>query len=176
MHRFTEIASMSTHFSLGKINEAFERTEIELRETERTLPGKVLQALNLSKVIYAVGLFSIFEGHVQQALKCTNGFTEIQSILDQAGEVALKEEFSTYYLAINALKHGDGRSYNTLVKKISGLNFSVETPSTPNYGVGDLTAVTGLVKVDTDFIENCMSLIERVSDCIEKIRPEYSGY
>ncbi|HCB1742886.1 hypothetical protein HV199_12675 [Citrobacter sp. RHBSTW-00446] len=176
MHRFTEIASMSTHFSLEKINEAFERTEIELRETERTLPGKVLQALNLSKVIYAVGLFSIFEGHVQQALKCTNGFKEIKDILDQAGEVALKEEFQNYYRAINALKHGDGQSYNSLVNKINVLDFEVETPTTPVYEVGDLTAVSGLVKVDTAFIEKCMLLIEKVSVCIENQRPEYSGY
>ncbi|MDK7599630.1 MULTISPECIES: hypothetical protein [Citrobacter] len=167
---------MSTHFSLEKINEAFERTEIELRETERTLPGKVLQALNLSKVIYAVGLFSIFEGHVQQALKCTNGFKEIKDILDQAGEVALKEEFQNYYRAINALKHGDGQSYNSLVNKINVLDFEVETPTTPVYEVGDLTAVSGLVKVDTAFIEKCMLLIEKVSVCIENQRPEYSGY
>ncbi|MDT7065545.1 hypothetical protein RQL35_14220 [Citrobacter freundii] len=176
MHQFTDIASISTNFSLRTINEAFERTEIELRETERTLPGKVLQALNLAKVIYAVGLFSIFEGHVQQALQCKDGFKEIKSILDQAGEATLKEEFEIYYQAINALKHGDGRSYNSLVQNINDLDFGVETPSTPIYEVGDLTAVTGLVRVDDAFINNCMELIERVSACIEKIRPEYSGY
>ncbi|EAX1415027.1 hypothetical protein ACV8TO_06095 [Citrobacter freundii] len=176
MHQFTEIASRSTHFSLRMINEAFESALIELSETERTSTVKSLQALNLAKVIYAVGLFSIFEGHVQQVLQCSNGFTEVKAILDQAGETALKEEFHNYYLAINALKHGDGASYNKLVAKINDLDFEVDTPSTPAYEVGDLTAVSGLVKVDTAFIEKCMLLIEKVSDCIESQRPEYSGH
>ncbi len=175
MHQFTEIASRSTYFSLSMINKAFDSALIELSKTERTSTVKSLQALNLAKVIYAVGLFSIFEGHVQQVLQCSNGFTEVKAILDEAGEVALKEEFQNYYQAINALKHGDGQSYSSLVKKINVLDFEVETPTTPVYEVGDLTAVSGLVKVDTAFIEKCMLLIEKVSACIENQRPEYSG-
>ncbi|ENZ4840501.1 TPA: hypothetical protein L7P02_005243 [Klebsiella pneumoniae] len=176
MHQFTELAYRCTHFSLQAINEAYKRSEKELAETESTPPVKNLQALNLQKMIHAVGLFSVFEAHLQRSLNCQSGFQEAESILGQAGQQALKEEFHNYYLAINALKHGDGASYNKLVARINDLDFEVDTPNAPVYEVGDLTAVSGLVKVDDAFIENCLSVIEKVSECIVTQRPDYAGY
>lgn len=176
MHQFTELAYRCTNFSLDAINEAYKKSEKNLYETEATTCVKSLQALNLQRMIHAVGLFSVFEAHLQRSLNCQNGFKEAEQLISQAGQHALKEEFHNYYLAINALKHGDGASYNKLVAKINDLDFEVDTPSTPAYEVGDLTAVSGLVKVDDAFIENCLSVIEKVSECIVTQRPDYSGY
>ncbi|MDX7391568.1 hypothetical protein SJ323_11025 [Citrobacter freundii] len=175
MHQFTQIAYRCTQFSLNAINEAYERTVEDLNETGATSSVKNLQALNLQKMIHAVGLFSIFEAHLQQELNCQNGFKEAESILEQAGQHALKDEFHNYYLAINALKHGDGASYNKLVANINSLSFAVDTPNTPTYEVGDVSGVTGLVKVDNAFIENCFDVIEKVSACIASQRPGYTG-
>ena len=110
MHQFTELAYRCTHFSLQAINEAYKRSEKELAETESTPPVKNLQALNLQKMIHAVGLFSVFEAHLQRSLNCQSGFQEAESILGQAGQQALKEEFHNYYLAINALNMGMERA------------------------------------------------------------------
>lgn len=175
MHTFTELASRCTHFSLYTINEAIEEAVILLNETGSTPPVKTLQALNLQKTIHAVGLFSIFEAHLQRSLNCKNGFKEAESILLQAGQQALKDEFHNYYLAINALKHGDGASYNNLVAKINSLDFVIDTPSTPVHEEGDVTGVIGLVRVDDTFIENCLGVIEKVSECISTQRPDYFG-
>lgn len=175
MHAFSELAYRCTHFSLRAVNEGIETATQALTETEQTIYVKGLQALNLQKMIHAVGLFSVFEAHLQQSLNCKNGFKEAESILDQAGQQALKDEFHNFYLAINALKHGDGASYNKLVANISSLNFVVDTPTTPTYEEGDVTGVVGLVRVDDAFIENCLRVIDKVSDCIATQRPDYSG-
>ncbi|HCM6064463.1 TPA: hypothetical protein N3Z07_005657, partial [Klebsiella pneumoniae] len=155
------------------INEAYERTVDELSETGSTPPVKNLQALNLQKMIHAVGLFSIFEAHLQRGLGAKNGYREAELILEQVGEVALKEDFHNCYLAINALKHGDGASYRLLLGKISSLPFVVETPNVPVFEEGDVSGIDGLVKVDDAFIEYCLKLIEKVSACISTHRPDF---
>ena len=136
-------------------------------------PVKNLQALNMQKMIHAVGMFSIFEAHLQRGLDCKDGFKEVEFILKQAGENLLKEDFHNCYLAINALKHGDGVSYTRLLTKISTLNFIVETPMTPIFEEGDVSGIAGLVRVDDSFIESCLELINRVSDCVKKYRPDF---
>ncbi|MFB5188632.1 hypothetical protein OP861_09150 [Yersinia intermedia] len=173
MHQFHELAYRCTYFSLRVINEAYEKTVYELSETGSTTPVKNLQALNLQRMIHAVGLFSTFEAHLQQGLVCRNGFKEAELILRQAGEHALKEDFHNCYLAINALKHGDGASYKSLISNISKLNFVVESPTTPTFEEGDISGIFGLVRIDDNFIENCLELIEKVSKCIEAQRPDF---
>lgn len=175
MHSFYELAYRCTHFSLTNVNEAIAELTEQLQESSASHLIKNLQALSLQKTIHAVGLFSIFEAHLQRSLNCQNGFKEAESILVQAGQQALKDEFHDYYLAINALKHGDGASYNKLVAKINSLDFVVDTPSTPVYEEGDVTGVIGLVRVDDAFIVNCLGVIEKVSACIATQRPDYSG-
>ncbi|MGB8663622.1 MAG: hypothetical protein WCD24_02515 [Serratia inhibens] len=173
MHQFNELAYRCTCFSLRVINEAYEKTVKELSETGSTPPVKNLQALNLQKMIHAVGLFSIFEAYLQQELACRNGFKEAELILGQAGEHALKENFHNCYLAINALKHGDGASYKILISNISTLNFVVESQTTPTFEEGDVSGIFGLVRVDDSFIENCLEVIEKVSKCIKDHRPDF---
>ncbi|SUG49801.1 Uncharacterised protein [Salmonella enterica subsp. arizonae] len=74
MHQFNELAYRCTYFSLRVINEAYDETMNELSETGSTPLVKILQALKLQKMIHIVGLFSIFEAHLQQGLACRNGF------------------------------------------------------------------------------------------------------
>ncbi|HDT5146654.1 TPA: hypothetical protein QHS21_002717 [Klebsiella michiganensis] len=173
MHQFHELAYRCTYFSLRVINEAYDNSVNELSETGSTPPVKNLQALNLQRMIHAVGLFSIFEAHLQQGLACRNGFKEAELILEQAGEYALKKDFHNCYLAINALKHGDGESYKSLTSSISTLNFVVETPTTRTFEEGDVSGIFGLVRVDDIFIENCLELIEKISKCIKAHRPDF---
>lgn len=171
MHKFHELAYRCTQFSLGAINEFYEQSVELLSQTGSTPPVKNLQALNLQKTIHAVGMFSIFEAHLQRSLDCNNGFKEAQSILENAGHHELKEDFHNCYLAVNALKHGDGISYRNLVSKIDTLTFIVETPTTSSYEEGDISGIRSLVRVDDAFIEKCLELIEKVSNCIEASRP-----
>src|SRR5690606_36553237 len=102
MHHFYELAYRCTQFSINTINDAYEKIVDELSESGSTPSVKSLQALNLQKMIHAVGLFSIFEAHLQRGLEAKNGYREAESILEQAGQVALMEDFHNCYLAINA--------------------------------------------------------------------------
>ncbi|WHP81814.1 hypothetical protein MQ089_08320 [Edwardsiella anguillarum] len=173
MHQFNELAYRCTYFSLGLINEAYDKMTNELSETGSTSHVKNLQALNLQKMIHAVGLFSVFEAHLQEGLACRNGFKEAERILGQVGEHTLKEDFHNCYLAINALKHGDGASYKCLVSNISTLNFVVASPTTLTFEEGDVSGIFGLVRVDDSFIVNCLEIIEKVSNCIKMHRPDF---
>lgn len=110
MHSFCELIERSTSFTLYSLEQA-ETEVIELLQTSSaTVYIKQLQMLQLQRSIFAVDMFSIFEAHLQNGLSCQNGFKEVRTILDAAGKLELKERFDNYYLAINALKHGDGAS------------------------------------------------------------------
>lgn len=173
MHQFNELAYKCTYFSLNVINEAYEKAVEELSETGSTPPVKQLQALNLQKMIHAVGLFSIFEAYLQQMLGCRRGFKDAEMILEQADEHALKENFHNCYLAINALKHGEGASYKSLIGKINTLNFVVESQTTPIFEEGDVSGIFALVKVDDSFIDNCLEIIDKVYKCINHHRSNF---
>ena len=174
MHTFYELAYRCTHFSLSMINEAESQSLALLSETGSTPPIKNLQALNLQRMIHVVGMFSVFEAHLQRRLNCSNGFKEAETILENAGQFALKEDFHNCYLAVNALKHGEGSSYKILVSKIHSVHFVVGTQSNPIFEEGDVTGIEGLIKVDDSFLKSCLQLIENVSEKIALYRPDFT--
>ncbi|HFQ7680059.1 TPA: hypothetical protein ACHS62_005261 [Klebsiella pneumoniae] len=173
MHSFCELIERSTSFTLYSLEQAENEVIEQLQTSSATVHIKQLQMLQLQRSIFAVGMFSIFEAHLQNGLSCQNGFKEVRTILDAAGKHELKEKFDNYYLAINALKHGDGASYRQLVTKINVLEFAVETPYTPVYEEGDVSAVRSLIKADDAFILGCAELIREISETISKQCPDY---
>ncbi|SXE45545.1 Uncharacterised protein [Klebsiella variicola] len=160
MHSFCELIERSTSFTLYSLEQAETEVIEQLQTSSATVHIKQLQMLQLQRSIFAVGMFSIFEAHLQNGLSCQNGFKEVRTILDAAGKHELKEKFDNYYLAINALKHGDGASYRQLVTKMNVLEFDVETPHTPVYEEGDVSAVRSLIKADDAFILGCAELVQ----------------
>ncbi|EEJ3117987.1 hypothetical protein B8Y45_004608 [Salmonella enterica subsp. enterica serovar Javiana] len=173
MHFFCELIERSTSFTLYSLEQAESEVIEKLQTSSATVHIKQLQMLQLQRPIFAVGMFSIFEAHLQNGLSCQNGFKELRTILDAAGKHELKERFDNYYLAINALKHGDGASYRQLITKNHDLEFDVETPHTPVYGEGDVSAIRSLIKADDAFILGCAELIREISETISEQHPDY---
>ncbi|EBM3944462.1 hypothetical protein DUB99_22705 [Salmonella enterica subsp. enterica serovar Bonariensis] len=173
MHSFCELIERSTSFTLYSLEQAESDVIEKLQTSSATVHIKQLQMLQLQRPIFAVGMFSIFEAHLQNGLSCQNGFKELRTILDAAGKHELKERFDNYYLAINALKHGDGASFRQLITKIHDLKFDVETPHTPVYEEGDVSAIRSLIKADDAFILGCAELIREISETISEQRPDY---
>ncbi|EDY5786572.1 hypothetical protein LGP86_004352 [Salmonella enterica] len=173
MHSFCELIERSTSFTLYSLEQAESEVIEKLQTSSATVHIKQLQMLQLQRPIFAVGMFSIFEAHLQNGLSCQNGFKELRTILDAAGKHELKERFDNYYLAINALKHGDGASFRQLITKIHDLKFDVETPHTPVYEEGDVSAIRSLIKADDAFILGCAELIREISETISEQRPDY---
>lgn len=111
-------------------------------------------------------MFSMFEVNLQDRLCCINGFDRARKILDGRGEVVTKEQFDDLGLAINVLKHGCGRSYDTLIERVKRLPFRVMLPDESFFFEGDVSEVSILVKVDDAFIQHCSDVIKNVSDLI----------
>lgn len=166
MHEFNELVQRSTAFSLGALNEAQQRTVDALQTSAATTLVKTLQMVQLQKAISAVGMFSMFDAILQDQLQCKDGFKEAGKILQKQGEVELKEKFSDLQLAVNALKHGKGRSYTSLVDKAETLPFRVKLPDEYFFNEGDVSEISTLVEVDDAFVLLCAEVIHAVSDAI----------
>ena len=173
MHKFSELIDHCAVFTLAALKEVEKKAIKALQTSGATPPVKALQMVRLEKAILAIGMFSIFEGILQDRLNGNNGFLEAKNILEQNGEAELLSRFIDLELAINALKHGRGRSYNTLLTKNGGtLNSKVKQSGEHFFDEGDVSEVTTLIDVDDNFIYNCVETIRLVSEKIEKIRPE----
>ena len=173
MQSFSKLLYRCSVFTLTTLKEVEDKTIEELKTSAATPLVKTLQMVRLDKVIFAVGMFSVFEALLQDRLNCNNGFTEAKNILRQAGETTLLEQFSDIELAVNALKHGQGRSYNALIAKNSGtLAAQVKRRSENIFIEGDISEVSALVDVDDKFIDGCVDVIEKVSKVIQDNRPD----
>jgi len=171
MHRFTELADRAASFALTTLNEAHDRTVEALQTSGATRHVKNLQMIRLSKAIFAVGMFSIFEAMLQDDLGASNGFKAARNLLISMDESELEARFSNYYLAINVLKHGDGESYRKLLGKKLELPFKVVSKDEEDEFEGDVSAVATLIDADDAFIENCGAIIRDVTAAIQRVRP-----
>lgn len=172
MHSFTELVDRSASFALDALNEAESRVIKALETSAATTLVKALQMIQLQKAIIAVGMFSIFEAMIQDALKCTDGFVEARKILDDQKEAALLQHFSRYFRAINVLKHGRGRSYDELLAEKDQLPFKIKGPDENFFMEGDVAEVSTLIEVDDKFVMECANVIRQVSEVIGKSNPD----
>lgn len=173
MHSFSEIIGRCTAFTLGALDEVNEKTINALQKSGATTLVRTLQMIRLQKTILAVGMFSLFEATLQDSLNCRNGFVEAKKILDQDGNAAILERFTDLELAINVLKHGRGRSFDTLVAKCGGtLKPYVKQLDEQFSDEGDVSEIATLIDVDDKFIFLCGEIIEQMSEVIKRTRPD----
>lgn len=173
MHQFSELVFRSTSFTLGVLEEV-ESKVIEQQQTSgSTVLVKNLQMIQLQKAITAIGMFSLFESILQDSLACRNGFDEAKNILNQSGNNDLNNRFEDFICAINVLKHGKGRSYDTLVAKSSILSFKIKMPREDYFDEGDVSEISTLIEVNDEFVLACARLIEEVSEEIRTERPDF---
>ena len=167
MHEFNELVQRSTTYSLSALGEAQQRTIDALQTSAATTLVKILQMVQLQKAISAVGMLSIFDAILQNQLQCKDGFKEAGKILENQGEIKLKESFSNLQLAVNVLKHGKGRSYNDLVEKAATLPFRVKLPDEYFFNEGNVSEISTLVEVDDAFVLLCAEVIHAVSVAVQ---------
>ena len=172
MHSFPELVDISTGFALSALNDAQDKVIEGLHNAADTPSVKTLQMIVLQKAIIAIGMYSLFESILQDRLNVCNDFYEAISILDEQGEPDLKERFETYYLAVNVLKHGRGRSYDKLVSRYGTLPFRLKLPDESFFFEGDVSEVSTLVQVDDAFVIGCAEVIRDVSHVIRRARPD----
>ena len=66
-----------------------------------------------------------------------------------------------------------GRSYDTLVAKLSTLSFKIKMPGEDYFDEGDVSEISILIEVNDEFVLDCARLIEEVSEEIIKERPDF---
>lgn len=130
--------------------------------------------VQLQKAIQAVGMFSMFEAILQDGLNCSDGFRGAGQILANNGKVDLKARFEDLQMAVNVLKHGQGRSYNALVEKAERLPFRIKQPGETFFSEGDVSEVSTLIEVDDAFVLGCAEVIREVSEAIRAARPDFA--
>lgn len=74
MHLFDDLIYRTTVFTLNVLEETRAKVIEELQTGGSTIAVKNLQAIQLQKAIIAVGMFSLFESMLQEALSYRNGF------------------------------------------------------------------------------------------------------
>jgi hypothetical protein len=167
MHAFdTDLLPMCVEFTLSHSRTVEAEVIDELQTSARTPLVKALQMLRLQRAIFATGMFSLFESLLQSQTGWDQPFTCLKEYLNQAGRTELAETFSDYQSAINALKHGTGRSYRQLLAKASKLEFKIKPEGEPFFFEGDVSEVSVLIDVDEQFVRRCAALIQEVSSII----------
>src|SRR4051794_5714317 len=101
---------------------------LELQTSARTPLVTGLRMLSLQRAILATGMFSLFEGLLQSHKGWEKPFDRLKEYLREHGQQELAQIFDAYRLAINVLKHGQGRSYEILLSRASELEFKVKRP------------------------------------------------
>ena len=145
MHNFNELIQYSTSFNLTSINKETKNLYRNLTTNANTSNIKMLQMIELQKVIISIGMFSMFDAIVQNELNCKNGFKRINEILIDKNEIELQNSFQDLSMAINVLKHGKGRSYESLLKRIDSLKFEIRKYDEIFFDEGDISEVNTLV-------------------------------
>jgi hypothetical protein len=167
MHDFEELVYRSTAFTLHSIELVNKEILKELETSAPTYAIKNLQMLQLQKVILAIGMFSMFDAILQDSLLCKDGFKQARQLLLKKGETLLHERFDLFITAINVLKHGRGRSYDTLVAKAEILPFKIKMPNENFFFEGDVSEVSTLVEVNNEFLLNCADLIYKIASTLK---------
>jgi len=170
MNDFSELVQHATTFTLDALGSAQQRAINELQSGAATPLIKLLQMAQLQKAISAVGMFSMFDAILQEDLNCNDGFRKAEELLKAGGEIALKERFCDLRLAVNIIKHGRGRSYDDLVKKVGSLPFRMKLLDETFFCEGDVAEVSTLVEVDDAFVQLCAEVIHDVSFAINSMR------
>ena len=102
-------------------------------------------------------------GIYKKSLDPKNALNEVEMILEQTGELALKEDFRNYNLAMDMLKHGKAPEFIHILERISHLT---DTKDPAVCLEGDVSCVHGLPKVNDSFIMNYLDIIEKIISCI----------
>ncbi len=156
-----ELLTQCADFTLHHASDVERAVFKELQTSGATRLVMTLRMLNLQRAILAIGMFSLFEALLQSKLGWANPFGELDAYLLKKDKPELASSITEYKLAINVLKHGQGRSLNELLDRASELEFKVRSPDHPFFEEGDVAEVDTLVAVDDKFVQRCAILINQ---------------
>jgi hypothetical protein len=164
-----ELFTACMDFTLHHTHESDQQTFKELETSGATRLVNALRVFRLQRAVLAVGMFSMFEALLQSKLKWKDPLAQLDDHLRAHDNKELASAIDDYRLAVNALKHGEGRSHKELLARADKLEFKVRANGDHFYGEGDVTDVGILVDVDDTFARRCAELIEQASEAIRAL-------
>lgn len=171
MHPFSELAARCAAMAADNARDASEYVLAELEKSGATVLVKALQAVELQRAMTTVGLVSMFEAALQDALGAQDGFKAARVLLKDGGYADLEQRFSDLLMAINVLKHGTGRSYEDLLKRRETLPFRVRAED-EFFEEGDVSELHFLIKADEEFLAYSAALVEEVTTQLRISKPD----
>jgi len=162
-----ELLTACADFTLHHTHEAEQQTFKELETSGATRLVNALRIFRLQRAILAVGMFSMFEALLQTKLNWTQPFGQLDDYLRKHHKPDLASTITDYRLAINVLKHGEGRSHSELMARADKLEFKVRADGDHFHEEGDVSDVSILINADDQFVRRCAELIEQASDTIQ---------
>ena len=154
------------NFTLKHNAEIQQKLIEELQTSGATQLVVPLRMLRLQRAVLAIGIFSLFEAPLQSKLGWEKPFDELDTYLRRHAEADLASAISDYYLAVNVLKHGKGRSLDKLRARAGALEFKVKPLSDTFFDEGDVSEVDTFVDADEKFVRRCAELIDAASAII----------
>ncbi|MFP2905115.1 hypothetical protein ACLESD_08675 [Pyxidicoccus sp. 3LFB2] len=162
-----ELIARAADFTLRHAQEVEDGILKELETSADTTLVNALRMLTMQRTIVAIGTVQAFEGSLQLNTGWTNAFKELDAQLRVKGHVDLAERFKNILNAINALKHGHGRSYSKLESQRAGLPFTVLPNGDQFFNEGDVSEVRRLVDADKNFVAQCSDIIREIACVVD---------
>jgi hypothetical protein len=134
------------------------------KELETSGETRLLSAIDVCNTQIAssvVGIFSLYESRLQSAHGWGKPFDDVQRLLVAHGAPNQAEEFKTFRLAVNVLKHGKGASHTKLLARADRLPFAVQSTTGALHEEGDVCPPSDLILVSVEFLELCCEAIEK---------------
>jgi hypothetical protein len=172
MHDYQEILPRAVGIVLHALSEERKHISEQLQTSGATHLVKASQAVQLAKVCFAAGVVATSEAQLKTEFQITDryAFKAIAKELREHGERELAEAMERIVDATNALKHGDGTSYEALLRADPNLQFKVKARDEAFFEEGDVSEVPSLVQVEDEYIRHCEDVLLSVLHTMRKIR------
>tara|TARA_B110001454_G_scaffold219040_1_gene249474 strand:+ start:5680 stop:6192 length:513 start_codon:yes stop_codon:yes gene_type:complete len=161
-----EYLSRAPHMLSRHVAEVYDTYVANLQTSASTVDVNGLRTCSMAITIVAVGVVGTFEGMLQSRFGWNDAYRELDKVLRDKGHVDLADRLLDYRLAVNVLKHGEGRSYDRLLARRASLPFAIKGNGEAFFNEGDISEVGGLVDTRGPFIDHCVGIIDEISGVI----------
>ncbi|WP_051124880.1 hypothetical protein [Sphingomonas sp. PAMC 26605] len=157
-----EHLTRAPHMLSSLVEEVYDQYVVNLQTGASTVDVNGLRTCSMAITIIAAGVIGTFEGMLQQHFMWGDAYTELDKVLRHKGRDDLADRFLDYRLGVNVLKHGVGRSYDTLLTRRAALPFVMKGKGEAFFNEGDVSEVGGLVDTRGPFIQHCVEIINEI--------------
>lgn len=153
---------LAPHLISRKVGKVYDKHLKSLKTGLSTIDVNALRTCSMAITIVAVGVMGTFEAMLQEHTGWADTYGELDKALRGGGRADLADRMNNYRLAVNVLKHGEGRSYDKLLARRASLPFPIKGRGEAFFNEGDVSEVAGLIDTRGRFVDNCTELLNEI--------------